>query len=237
MKFDDFLVNETYNSLLIENIRVRKDTLMRILPGKKPASFNQEQAANYIKASAFAYSIARDNKLMNRLNIPDNFVIMVNKILLYGSSEPLSYRRHNVIVTGSPLIPPPVEYVYKWMKIWRRFAYLYHTQMEPMEFVAKQHILFESIHPFEDGNGRTGRIINNFFLLSLGHQPVILKGDYHSKKEYYEALECAQEGLTELTDESPDTEKVLKVMKIMKSQKMERLMQNNMEDVDDWFFA
>jgi len=219
MRFDDFLVNETYNSLLIENIRVRKDTLMKILLGKKPAGFNQEQAANYIKASAFVYSIARDNKLMNRLNIPDNFVIMVNKILLYGSPEPISYRRHNVIVTGSPLIPPPVEYVYNWMKIWRRFVYLYHSQMEPIEFVAKQHVLFESIHPFEDGNGRAGRIINNFFLLSLGLQPVILKGDSHSKKDYYEALEFVQEDLTELMEESPDTEKVLKVMKIMKSQK------------------
>jgi Fic family protein len=63
-----------------------------------------------------------------------------------------------------------------------------------------QHVLFETIHPFEDGNGRTGRIILNYFLISAGYPPVILKGDEENKKKYYKALEEADSVLKELTE-------------------------------------
>ena len=69
-----------------------------------------------------------------------------------------------------------------------------------LNFLAKQHVLFETVHPFDDGNGRTGRIILNYFLISGGYPPVILKGDDENKKKYYKALEQGDAVLRRLTE-------------------------------------
>ena len=50
------------------------------------------------------------------------------------------------------------------------------------------HAKFENIHPFADGNGRTGRLIMNYFLLSKNHPPVIIHED--ARATYFAALEA-----------------------------------------------
>lgn len=53
------------------------------------------------------------------------------------------------------------------------------------------HAKFENIHPFADGNGRTGRLVMNYFLLLHGHPPIIIHEE--DRKEYYSALEAWDE--------------------------------------------
>ena len=50
------------------------------------------------------------------------------------------------------------------------------------------HAKFENIHPFADGNGRTGRLAMNYLLVLNGHPPVIIHEE--DRREYYEALEA-----------------------------------------------
>lgn len=49
------------------------------------------------------------------------------------------------------------------------------------------HVKFENIHPFADGNGRTGRLLMNYLLVINGHPPIIIHEE--DKKTYYDALE------------------------------------------------
>lgn len=50
------------------------------------------------------------------------------------------------------------------------------------------HAKFENIHPFADGNGRTGRLALNYLLVQNGHPPVIIHEE--DRKAYYDALEA-----------------------------------------------
>ena len=50
------------------------------------------------------------------------------------------------------------------------------------------HAKFENIHPFSDGNGRTGRLAMNYFLVIHNHPPIIIHQE--DRKEYFDALEA-----------------------------------------------
>lgn len=56
---------------------------------------------------------------------------------------------------------------------------------------AYYHVKFENIHPFADGNGRTGRLTMNYFLLTHNHPPIIIHQE--DRKNYYSALEAWDE--------------------------------------------
>lgn len=56
----------------------------------------------------------------------------------------------------------------------------------PMVVAAKFHGYYEYLHPFRDGNGRTGRLMSNFILLRAGHPLLIIKNS--DRQDYIEAL-------------------------------------------------
>lgn len=56
---------------------------------------------------------------------------------------------------------------------------------------AYYHAKFENIHPFADGNGRTGRLTMNYFLVMNNHPPITIHQE--DRKEYYAALEAWDE--------------------------------------------
>ena len=57
-----------------------------------------------------------------------------------------------------------------------------------VEKLADLHIAFESIHPFIDGNGRTGRLILNLELIRNGFPPINVK--FTDRKRYYDAFDA-----------------------------------------------
>lgn len=80
------------------------------------------------------------------------------------------------------------------------------------EKVAKYHIEFERIHPFEDGNGRTGRLLINYELLKNNYYPVII--DEKNRTKYYELIrkndyKGMAEWFKELSKQEEDRVKVI----------------------------
>ena len=65
------------------------------------------------------------------------------------------------------------------------------TENNALTAAAYFHAKFENIHPFADGNGRTGRIVMNYILLLNNHPPVIIFEE--DRKAYYTALEAWDE--------------------------------------------
>lgn len=70
------------------------------------------------------------------------------------------------------------------------------TAAHPMVIAARFHGFYEYLHPFRDGNGRTGRLVSNYILLRMGHPLLIIPSE--ARQEYIVALRMI---CTEATDE------------------------------------
>jgi Fic family protein len=119
------------------------------------------------------------------------------------SERPDSFREHDIRPFPGGMRPPPWPEVPAMVTDWigevQAFS-LGGEGIEP-EALAKLHANFEQIHPFLDGNGRTGRLVLNLILVRLGYPPaIIFKG---ARRRYLAALASADQDdhgpLAELT--------------------------------------
>jgi len=96
-------------------------------------------------------------------------------------------------MTGEVIYTPPVgqELLIEKLDNWARFMHEA-EDVDPLVRMAIQHYQFEAIHPFVDGNGRTGRILNILFLVQLGllDSPILYLSRYiiQNKAAYYRLL-------------------------------------------------
>lgn len=107
--------------------------------------------------------------------------------------RPGQWRLSNVIIAGAAHRPPRREKVVPRMNEWE---WSYETRFKTRENVfslgAWMHHEFESVHPFEDGNGRTGRLLLNLHFLKAGWPPLHILPD--DRDEYLRALTAGHEG-------------------------------------------
>jgi Fic family protein len=107
------------------------------------------------------------------------------------SERPGSFREHDIRPFPGGMRPPPWPEVPAMVTDWISEVQTLGRKgddIEP-EALAKVHARFEQIHPFLDGNGRTGRLVLNLLLVRLGYPPaIIFKGD---RRRYLAALQSA----------------------------------------------
>ena len=97
-------------------------------------------------------------------------------------------------MSGEVIYTPPVgqQLLIKMLDNWAEFMHD-STDIDPLVRMAVQHYQFEAIHPFSDGNGRTGRILNILFLVEHGllDSPILYLSRYiiQNKAAYYRLLQ------------------------------------------------
>jgi fido (protein-threonine AMPylation protein) len=107
---------------------------------------------------------------------------------------PGSFREHDLEPFPGGMAPPPWPEVPAVIRDWIVDAQSLREvdRSEIAEALARLHARFEQIHPFLDGNGRTGRLVVNLLLVRLGIPPAIIyKGD---RTRYLNALRRADQG-------------------------------------------
>lgn len=101
--------------------------------------------------------------------------------------RPGEYKLHDY-VTGREEVGAPPEDVAEEMRELLEELLCVSDDDKALTAAAYFHAKFENIHPFADGNGRTGRLAMNYFLVLHNHPPIIIHEE--DRKGYYEALEA-----------------------------------------------
>lgn len=95
-------------------------------------------------------------------------------------------------------VPPPPHELLRVLGDWEIFAHADDDDLLPLTKAALLHGQFETIHPFRDGNGRTGRLITTLYLHESGllEKPVLFLSSYFKKhqKVYYDRLDRYHHG-------------------------------------------
>ncbi|MFZ2113270.1 MAG: Fic family protein [Solirubrobacteraceae bacterium] len=110
------------------------------------------------------------------------------------NERPGSFRRHDIRPFPGGMRPPPWPEVPAMLSDWLIEVQALGSGREGVdpEALAKAHARFEQVHPFLDGNGRTGRLVLNLLLVRLGYPPaIVFKAE---RRKYLDALGSADRG-------------------------------------------
>lgn len=182
---EEFTVEYTYNSNAIEgNTLTLRETDM-VLRGltidRKPLKDHLE-AVGHKEAFDYVRELVRDNVPMS-----ERVILQIHYLVLADKREDRGvYRRVPVRIMGAQHEP-----VQPWL-IQPAMEQLIARYAESTEHIitklARFHIEFERIHPFIDGNGRTGRLLVNLELMKAGYPPINIK--FSDRMAYYNAFEA-----------------------------------------------
>ncbi len=177
---EEFLVEFTYNSNAMEgNTLTLRETAL-VLAGvtidKKPLKEHLEAVGH---RDAFLYA---QRLVTEKAPISEKIIKEIHSLVLMDRPEDKGvYRRIPVTIMGAWHEPPQPYLVPVQME--RLIAAQKETKCHPIEHAAVFHLHFEGIHPFIDGNGRTGRLLLNLMLMRNGYPPVNVK--FTDRKRYY----------------------------------------------------
>ena len=124
----------------------------------------------------------------SKAKISERFIKDIHSLVLMDKKEDAGvYRRVPVWINGASHTPPQPYLIESSMEeLLENYPKIKKTK-HIIEAVSFLHIIFEGIHPFIDGNGRTGRLLINYELMLNGYPPIDIK--YKDVKKYYEAFE------------------------------------------------
>ena len=184
---EEFMVEFTYNSNAIEgNTLTLKETAM-VLEGmtidQKPLKDHLE-AVGHRDAFLYIQDIAKQDIPLSEFVIKN-----IHALVLMNQPEDKGvYRRIPVRIMGAYTEPVQPYLIEPKMTELLTVNEERKTTMGVIERVARFHLEFEGIHPFIDGNGRTGRLIMNLDLIRNGYPAINVK--FADRKKYYDAFDA-----------------------------------------------
>lgn len=196
---------DTYHSTSLEGYRITPEDVDALLSGKPPEDVKEEGTEYFEKlknqmaiigySEAFDFILGKAETDFKRPHITEDFIKDTYFNLFKPSADAglvdyyslTPYRKMPVYIRGTRYAPPSYEKLPELMASYER---LVNEVKNPVVRAILAHYFFVTIHPYLDGNGRTGRLLMNYYFLSSGYSWVTIRTE--QRVRYFEALTKAQ---------------------------------------------
>ena len=182
-----FLIEHTYHSNAIEGNTLTLQETSLVLQGmtidQKPLKDHLE-VVGYKEAFEYMEELAQTDKPLTEYEIRSIHAL----VLAHRKEDSGQFRRVPVRIAGALTEPAQPYMIEPLINELLHDMQEQYGQMHIVERVALFHLRFESIHPFIDGNGRTGRLLMNLQLIRAGLPPINVK--FSDRRRYYEAFDA-----------------------------------------------
>ena len=199
----EIYVKDAYNSLSIEGYKVNKELIERVKNGiwQSEQNHGESKERNALAALGYyrAFLTVKDSieqilggssaATVAQRDLPkwyQNLFYPSVEAQIISPSELMGYRRHQVYIRASRHMPPAKDYLLDTMEA---FFQCLQEEDHPGVRAILGRFLFVYIHPYMDGNGRTGRFLMNAMLASGGYPWTIIQVVH--RNHYFTALESA----------------------------------------------
>ena len=185
-------INEAKDSSEIENIITTYDELFRAMAQVNSHNPAAKEVVNYRTALWHGYEMVKTRKILTT-----NMIIEIQE-LIERNRAGIRKLPGTVLLneaTGEVVYTPPSgeKQILSLMSNLEKYINDNYDNVDPLVKLAVIHYQLESIHPFYDGNGRTGRIINVLYLVlkELLDSPILYLSRYiiRNKSSYYRLLQ------------------------------------------------
>ena len=196
-------LQEAKDSSEVENIVTTQDDLYRagLDPSHQFINAATKEVLFYREAINEGFRMVRNKDILTLNDIKHVQEILEQNTAGFRTTPGTQLKREN---DGAVIYTPPQDgmAIVRYMSNLEQFINDDHlSQLDPLIKMAIIHHQFESIHPFYDGNGRTGRIINILYLVITGllDLPILYLSRYitHNKGEYYRLIQAIRDKNTD----------------------------------------
>ena len=193
------VAEQVYNSNAIENSTLTLEETEKILLQIDLDRFITER--EIFETKNLARVVSYIDKRAKEQELTLEVILSLHKMLISNIRDDVAgrFREDNEYVrVGNHIAPNSKEVAGRLIKMLVEYNATSHENI--IKRIAKLHLDFEYIHPFVDGNGRIGRVINNYLLIREGFVPVNIK--FIDRKMYYEAFkEFDEKDITNIMEE------------------------------------
>ena len=193
------VAEQVYNSNAIENSTLSLEETEKILLQIDLDRYITEreifEAKNLARVVSYIDTKAKEQELTLEV------ILSLHKMLIANIRDDIAgrFRKDGEWVrVANHIAPDPIEVEERLEKMLAGYNANSHENI--IKRISLLHLTFEHTHPFVDGNGRIGRVINNYLLIREGFVPVNIK--FIDRKMYYEAFkEFGDKGSTKIMEE------------------------------------
>lgn len=173
-----------FNSNNIEWSKIPKEEVKKIIENKK-YKYKVKNEVQEVHNSVKSWRFLTHTFVFNEANIKKLYHILTKDLLQEnGERYPRGFKKvvntvNSNITTTPEKVSDEINNLIKWYRVSRAGVF-------PLQLAFDFHLRYEQIHPFENGNGRTGRFLMNKILIQNGMLPMIVFTD--NKQSYFNAI-------------------------------------------------
>jgi len=183
--YESEVTEQVYNSNAIENSTLSLEETDKILNQIDLDRFVNER--ELFEAKNLARVVGYIDQKAKQETLTLEMMLLLHKLLISNIQDDIAGRFRKAdewVRVGSHIATDPAMVIEQL----ENMMIAYHTSAEEsiITRIARFHLSFEHIHPFVDGNGRIGRVLNNYLLIREGYVPINIK--FIDRSDYYDAF-------------------------------------------------